>query len=167
MKRTAAVGAFQRRKDAIYDCDRVQALHNAADNPFVQETYRKWLKTPNSAVAHKLLHTGYKHRRRLTGEVIDVQEGAAGEKANVSVCIGTCCYTNGSYDTMKKLMDLAEKRGYGDRIDFKASFCFENCDKGPNVEVNGVVHGHVTPDKVEEFLENVIEPAIGAGKAKV
>ena len=159
--------ARERRKDAIYDCDRVQALHNAADNPFVQETYRKWLKTPNSAVAHKLLHTGYKHRRRLTGEVIDVQEGAARDKVDVRVCIGTCCYTNGSYDTMKKLMDLAEQRGYGDRIDFKASFCFENCDKGPNVEVNGVVHSRVTPDKVEEFLEKVIEPALGTAKATV
>ena len=161
------MAARERRKNAIYDCDRVQALHNAADNPFVQETYRKWLKTPNSAVAHKLLHTGYKHRRRLTGEVIDLQDGAASEKVQVSVCIGTCCYTNGSYDTMRKLMELAESRGYGEKLDFKASFCFENCDKGPNVEVNGKVHGEVTPDKVEQFLENVIEPVIGAGKAGV
>jgi len=158
--------ARMRRKNAIYDCDRVQALHNAKDNPFVEEAYRKWLKTPNSAIAHKLLHTGYKHRRRLTGEVIDVQEGGAHEKVEVSVCIGTCCYMNGSYDTMRKLMDIADERGYGDRIDFKASFCFENCDKGPNVEVDGMVHGHVTPDKVEEFIENVIEPAINGTEVK-
>lgn len=158
--------ARERRRKALYDCDRVQVLHNAGDNPFVQEAYRNWLKTPNSAIAHKLLHTGYKHRRRLTGEVIDVQEGAAREKVQVSVCIGTCCYMNGSYDTMRKLMDIAEARGYGDRIDFKASFCFENCDKGPNVEVNGKVHGNVTPDKVEEFLSNVIEPELEGIPAK-
>ncbi|MCE5198746.1 MAG: NADH-dependent [FeFe] hydrogenase, group A6 [Armatimonadota bacterium] len=155
----------ERRKNAIYDCDRVQALHNAKDNPFVQQVYRDWLKTPNSPAAHQLLHTHYKHRRRLTGEVIDVQEGTAGEKVQVSVCIGTCCYSNGSYDTMRKLMDIAEERGYADLIDFKASFCFENCDKGPNVEVNGMVHGHVTPDKVDEFIENIIEPAIDKAKA--
>jgi len=153
--------ARKRRKDAIYDCDRVQTLHNAADNPFVQEAYRKWLKTPNSAVAHKLLHTGYKHRRRLTGEVIDVQEGAAHEKVEVSVCIGTCCYTSGSYDTMRKLMDLAESRGLGDRIDFKAAFCFENCDKGPNVEVNGCLHGGVTPEKAESLFSKVIQGELG------
>ena len=34
----------ERRKDALYDCDRVQSLHNASDNPFVQEVYRKWLQ---------------------------------------------------------------------------------------------------------------------------
>ena len=152
----------ERRKNALYDCDRVQALHNASDNPFVQEAYRKWLDKPNSHVAHKLLHTGYKHRRRLTGEVIDVQEGEAAEKLDVRVCIGTCCYTNGSYDTMRKLMDLATERGYGDQIDFKASFCFENCDKGPNVEVNGKVYGGITEDKVEEFLDEIVEPKLGA-----
>lgn len=152
--------ARERRKNALYDCDRVQALHNAKDNPFIQETYRKWLKTPNSPLAHKLLHTTYKHRRRLTGEVIDVQEGAACEKVQVSVCIGTCCYTSGSYDTMRKLMDLAQEKGLDEKIDFKASFCFENCDKGPNVEVNGTLHSAVTPDKAKGFLENVIAPAV-------
>ena len=154
------MAARERRKNAIYDCDRVQTLHNAKDNPFVQETYRKWLQSPNSSVAHKMLHTHYKHRRRLTGEVIDVQEGAARDKVQVSVCIGTCCYMAGSYDTMRKLMDMSEERGYGDRIDFKASFCFENCDKGPNVEVNGHVHSRVNPDCVESFLDDVIIPEL-------
>ena len=154
------MAARERRKNAIYDCDRVQTLHNAIDNPFVQETYRKWLKSPNSSVAHKMLHTHYKHRRRLTGEVIDLQEGAARDKVQVSVCIGTCCYMAGSYDTMRKLMDMSEERGLGDRIDFKASFCFENCDKGPSVEVNGHVHSRVNPDTVESFLEDVIVPEL-------
>ncbi|MCE5313929.1 MAG: [FeFe] hydrogenase, group A [Armatimonadota bacterium] len=157
----------ERRKDAIYDCDRVQTLHNAKDNPFVQEAYRNWLKSPNSPAAHHLLHTTYKHRRRLTGEVIDVQEGGASEKVQIGVCIGTCCYTNGSYDTMSKLMEIAEKKNLSDAIDFKANFCFENCDKGPNVAVNGKVHGSVTPDKAEDFFEKIIEPAIDGATAKV
>ena len=121
-------------------------------------------KTPNSHTAHELLHTTYKHRRRLTGEIIDVQEGFAKDRVKVSVCVGTCCYTNGSYDTMTKLMDIAEERGYADKMDFKASFCFENCNQGPNVEVDGVLHGNVTPDKAVEFLNNVIEPELSKTK---
>lgn len=156
----------ERRKDALYDCDAVQSLHNAADNPFVKEAYRKWLESPNSKTAHHLLHTSYKHRRRLTGEVIDVHEGAAKEKVGVSVCVGTCCYTAGSYDTMRKMMKLAEERGYGEKIDFTASFCFENCNVGPNVEIDGDLHGCMTPDKVEDFLANIVEPALGLAKAK-
>lgn len=158
--------ARERRREAIYDSDRVQALHNAADNPFVQEAYRKWLRSPNSTVAHKLLHTGYKHRRRLSGEVVDVQEGAGKDKVEVSVCIGTCCYTSGSYDTIRRLMDLVQARGCTDKIDLKASFCFENCDKGPNVEVDGKVHGGVTPETADEFFEEVVMPALSPELAK-
>ncbi len=160
------MSARERRKNALYDCDSVQTLHNAADNPFVQETYRKWLKSPNSPVAHKLLHTKYKHQRRLTGEVVDLQEGAADKKIEVSVCIGTSCYQRGSYDTMSDLMETAEKRGLEDKIDFKASFCFENCDKAPNVRVNGNIYGGITPDKVEDFFDNVIEPLLSKETAK-
>lgn len=156
--------ARERRKNALYDVDRVQTLHNAKDNPFVQEVYRKWLKEPNSHAAHELLHTAYQNRRRLTGEVIDVQEGAGKDRIEVKVCVGTCCYTNGSYDTMRMLMDAAQERGYDQKIDFKASFCFENCGQGPNVQVDGVLHGEVTPDKVDEFLDKVVEPVLGIEK---
>ena len=156
--------ARERRKNALYDVDRVQTLHNAKDNPFVQEVYRKWLKEPNSHAAHELLHTAYHHRRRLTGEVIDVQEGEGKNKVEIKVCVGTCCYTNGSYDTMKLLMDAAEERGYDQKIDFKASFCFENCGQGPNVEVDGTLHGDITPDKVANFLDKVVEPALKLAK---
>jgi NADH-quinone oxidoreductase subunit G len=156
--------ARERRKNALYDVDRVQTLHNAKDNPFVQEVYRKWLKEPNSHAAHELLHTAYQHRRRLTGEVIDVQEGEGKNKVEIKVCVGTCCYTNGSYDTMKLLMDAAEERGYDQKIDFKASFCFENCGQGPNVEVDGTLHGEITPDKVNTFLDKVVEPALKLAK---
>ncbi len=158
------MAARERRKDALYDCDSVQALHAAQDNPFVQEAYRKWLTEPNSHTAHELLHTTYKHRRRLTGEVIDIQEGAAKEKVDVRVCVGTCCYTSGSYDTMRKLMELADSAGYSDKIDFKGSFCFENCNVGPNVEVNGELHGSVLPQNTEDFFRNVVEPLIEGAK---
>lgn len=159
--------ARERRKNAIYDCDRVQALHNAADNPFVQEAYRKWLKSPNSSVAHHLLHTGYKHRRRLKGEVIDVSDGGPGENVTVKVCVGTCCYSNGAYDTLNRLMELAEENGYADRVEFKGSFCFEKCDQGPNVEVDGSLHGKITPNKADELFEKVIRPALDNVQAKV
>ncbi len=152
--------AREKRKASLYDCDRMQSLHNAMDNPFVKDAYAKWLESPNSHTAEELLHTTYKHRRRLTGEVVDVAEGSAKETIAVSVCVGTSCYLKGSYDTMQKLMKTAQERGYADKIDFKASFCFENCDKGPNVEVDGTLHGNITPDMAEDFVSSVIEPLV-------
>ncbi|HEY3284266.1 MAG TPA: [FeFe] hydrogenase, group A [Armatimonadota bacterium] len=161
------MAARERRRKAMYDCDSVQTFRNAADNPFVQEAYRKWLEEPNSHTAHELLHTAYQHRRRLTGETIGVAEGQEQNTVEVKVCVGTSCYLKGSYDTLHKLMDCAEKRGIAGRIDLKASFCFENCGGGPSVEVDGDLHSGVTTETVEALLDEVIAPKLGRVAEKV
>ncbi|MHB1131333.1 MAG: hypothetical protein ACYC4L_02980 [Chloroflexota bacterium] len=35
-------------------------------------------------------------------------------------------------------MAEAERRGLGDRLDFRATFCHEACEHGTDVQVNGV-----------------------------
>ena len=151
------MAARERRRKLIYESDSLQNLRNAAENPFVQEAYQKWLEEPNSHVAHELLHTAYHHRRRLSGQVIDVKDSQEASK----VCVGTGCYTRGAYDTLHKLMARAEKKGYANRLDIKASFCFENCAGGPSVEIDGELHSNVTPDVVDNLLNTVVEPKIG------
>jgi NADH-quinone oxidoreductase subunit G len=153
--------ARERRRKAMYDCDSMQVLHNAADNPYVQQAYRDWLQAPNSSTAHHLLHTVYQNRRRLSGEVIGVQESKKTNKVCVKVCVGTGCYLHGAYDTLHALMEKSAERGYADRIEIKASFCFENCSGAPTVEVNGVLHSHVTASRLNQFMDEVIEPELG------
>jgi NADH-quinone oxidoreductase subunit G len=81
------------------------------------------------------------------------------EKIPVSVCVGTNCYLRGSYDTLKKLTDLAREAGVSDKLDFKATFCFERCKKSPNVKVGDTIYGEVTPDTAEQFFKETIVPA--------
>lgn len=151
--------ARAKRKDIIYDCDAVQSLHNAADNPYVKEMYASFLQKPNSSIAHKLLHTSYHPRKRIAGAKVQISEVKEEvEKVPVSVCVGTNCYLRGSYDTLTKLAELAREAGIADKLDFKATFCFERCKKSPNVMVGDTIYGEVTPDRVEEFFNNVILP---------
>lgn len=158
--------ARENRKKVLYDCDAVQSLHNAADNPYVKEMYSALLQKPNSGVAHKLLHTGYKSRRRIVGKHVDLSQSDGKEKVSVSVCVGTNCYLKGSYDTLKKLSALAKEAGVADQFDFKATFCFEKCKKSPNVQVGSVIHGGITPDRAEEFFKDSVIPALKAGVAE-
>jgi NADH-quinone oxidoreductase subunit G len=153
------MAAREERKNVLYDCDAIQPLHNAADNPYVKEIYANLLQKPNSAIAHKLLHTGYRSRRRILGEDVELTEVAASEKVPVSVCIGTNCYLRGSYDTLRKLIDKAREAGLAGKLDFKATFCFEKCKASPNVQVGDTVYGAITPDRIEEFFEDVVKPA--------
>ena len=150
--------AREDRKNILYDCDAIQPLHNAADNPYVKECYATLLQKPNSAVAHKLLHTGYQSRRRILGDDLELTD-VPQEKVPVSVCIGTNCYLRGSYDTLRKLIDKARDAGLAGKLDFKATFCFEKCKASPNVQVGETVYGAITPDKIDEFFNDVVKPA--------
>lgn len=152
--------AREKRKEIIYDCDAIQSIHNAAENPYVKETYAKILQKPNSSVAHRLLHTDYRSRRRIADETVRLTEAKSDMKTPVSVCIGTNCYLRGSYDTLKKLTELARGAGIADKLEFRATFCFENCRKSPNVQVGSTIFGGITPDKAEEFFNETIRPAV-------
>jgi len=148
-----------KRKDIMYECDAIQSLHNATDNPYVKELYTELLQKPNSAIAHELLHTGYRSRRRISGKQVDLTEIKSQEKIHVSVCVGTNCYLRGSYDTLKKLTEMAREAGVADRLEFKATFCFENCKKSPNVKVGDKIHGAITPDRAQDFFNETVLPA--------
>ncbi len=56
-------------------------------------------------------------------------------------------------------MDKARIVGLSDRLDFKATFCFEKCKQSPNVQVGDTIHGGITPDKIDTFFEEVVKPA--------
>lgn len=155
--------AREERKATLYDCDAIMPLHNAADNPYIKECYSTLLQEPNSSIAHKLLHTGYRSRRRIEGEDLDLTDDQTGTKTAVSVCIGTNCYLRGSYDTLRKLIDKARDAGLAGKIDFKATFCFEKCKASPNVQVGDTVYGGITPDKIDTFFEETIKPAAEGG----
>ncbi|MFH1223524.1 MAG: NADH-dependent [FeFe] hydrogenase, group A6 [Pseudomonadota bacterium] len=54
----------QKRMDAIYAEDRGLPLRKSHENPEVQALYKDFLKSPNSPLAHELLHTHYVKREK-------------------------------------------------------------------------------------------------------
>jgi NADH:ubiquinone oxidoreductase subunit E len=75
----------------------------------------------------------------------------------VKVCVGSSCHIRGGAKTLKELKRLIEAHGLSNKVNLSADLCFEGCLQAPNVVVNGVIFGGVTPDKVEEFFrENIL-----------
>ena len=60
---------LQKRQQAIYTLDERNTLRRSYENPMVQALYQKWLREPNSQLAHELLHTHY-----VAGGPVDAQE---------------------------------------------------------------------------------------------
>jgi iron-only hydrogenase group A len=48
-----------KRQQAMYSLDERKTLRRSHQNPGIQELYKKFLGTPNSEIAHHLLHTHY------------------------------------------------------------------------------------------------------------
>lgn len=125
----------QNRTKGLYEVDKKLQLHKSQDNPFVNEVYQSTLEEVGGHKAHDLLHTSYKSRRRFEDSGISLINGSEKDKLEVSVCVGTSCYLRGSQDLLHKMIDHIEDNLMQEKVDVKATFCFENCDKGPSVTI--------------------------------
>jgi NADH-quinone oxidoreductase subunit G len=125
------------RTKGLYDVDKNMELHKSQENHFVTECYEKHLGEIGGRNAHRLLHTHYHNRCRITGEEIALGEGPAENKLKVKVCAGTNCFLKGSQNILHDLLEHVQKEGLEDRVDLGASFCFEKCEQGPTVRVDG------------------------------
>ena len=99
-----------------------------------------------------LLHTGYRTRKRIFDEDVDISSG--GEKSiNVSVCFGTSCFLKGSQKLLRDILEHIRVKGLGARVNVKASFCFEKCDKGPTIKVGSRIIDGCTIEKAIEAIK--------------
>jgi len=125
------------RTKGLYDVDKNMELHKSQENHFVTECYQKHLGEIGGKNAHRLLHTHYHNRRRIAGEDIALGDGSPVNKLKVKVCTGTNCFLKGSQHILHDLLDHVQQEGLGEQVDLGASFCFEKCEQGPTVSVNG------------------------------
>jgi len=139
------------RAKGLYDIDRERELRCSDDNPSVERLYQKHLDHPGSSQAEKLLHTHYSPRRRMDGE--EVSLGTVKEaKTKIQVCVGTSCFLKGAYDVLQAFQHALAEKGLSDKFDIGATFCLEQCDLGPNVNINGESFNHMTPSKARELV---------------
>lgn len=76
----------------------------------------------------------------------------------VKVCLGSSCHIRGGATTLKMFRSLIESLDLMDRVDLMADLCLDNCLQAPNVVVDGVVFGSVTPERAEQFFKEQILP---------
>lgn len=142
----------QRRTRVIRDVDTTLDVHCPQQNHAVKELYQDRLGAPNGAEAHRLLHTRYHSRRRISGDGIALSDATGEPKVPVRVCIGTACHLRGAQDLLKDVLRYVEKEGLADRFEIKATFCMESCDRGPTVRVNGHVLRKATFEMIRDRL---------------
>jgi len=149
------------RARGLYHIDKNLQLHKSQDNVFITECYTKFLGEPGKGKAHELLHTEYQSRRRLPSDTLPVLSGQGAKKIPVTVCLGTSCFLRGSEKVLRGLVHEAEEEGFENSVDIRASFCFEQCDRGPTVTVDGERLERCTLESAREALEQAFEKSRG------
>jgi NADH-quinone oxidoreductase subunit G len=145
------------RAQGIYTADKAQQLRKSYQNPLIEAVYEKWLGKPNGDAAHLALHTTYNERRRIKGDSISLGEDGPPKQLEVAVCVGTCCYLKGSYDVLQDLGRRLRGANLEEKVDLKATFCFENCGSGINVKVGDTLYSGITPAKTGSLFSKITE----------
>ncbi len=153
--------ARRKRTRGLYDADKNLDLHSSQENPFVTECYAKHLGEIGGKRAHELLHTHYGNRRRIGDETIRLGEGPSEAKLNVRVCVGTNCFLKGSQAVLQGLLREVDENDLHDSVAISASFCFEKCERGPTVELDGKRIQRCQPEQAIAALRE----QLAAGKA--
>ena len=145
-----------RRAEGLYNADKTLQLHAAQDNPYLQKCYRDTLGEIGGKTAHELLHTHYHSRKRFEDAGFSVSNNSAAKKLEVCVCVGTSCYVRGSQKLMEQTLELVKAEGLDDRVDVQATFCFEQCDRGPTVRIGKTVINKCSIEQIREELQKQV-----------
>jgi NADH-quinone oxidoreductase subunit G len=147
--------AVAKRTLALCTTDRTLEIRKSQDNHLANELYRTTLGEPGSHEAHELLHTHFGHQRRGTRDGLSLTR--ADESAvKLEVCVGTNCHLRGSQALLRSLLKEVHERGWELAVDVEATFCFEQCDKGPTVRINDKTLTHCTLAMAKAELERAV-----------
>jgi NADH-quinone oxidoreductase subunit G len=152
----------RKRTKGIYDNDRMLELHKSQENPYVTELYTNFLGEVGGHKAHELLHTGYKSRKRITDEGLDLSGSDTAGNVEVNVCFGTGCFLKGSQRLLHDILEHIRKNDLRDKVRVSASFCFERCDKGPTIRVGDDIIQGCTIEMAAQAIERQA-PSVGGG----
>lgn len=147
---------LRKRAEGLYNADRLSPVRKSQDNPTIKFIYQNWLGEANSELAEKHLHTSYYSRRRISNELIRIQEAKSTHKVDIAVCVGTSCYLKGSYNILQRLLELVREHELEDQVNIGATFCLEKCSQGPNIRINDQVITGVDEKKIQEIFEKMV-----------
>ncbi|MCL2711019.1 MAG: [FeFe] hydrogenase, group A [Planctomycetaceae bacterium] len=147
------------RADGLYKAGKMLQLHKSQDNHVLQKCYEDYFEGGiGGHTAHQLLHTTYHNRRRIDGMRIAVLDDAgSAPEVKVSVCVGTSCYVRGSQSVLKKIADYIQDKALGHLVKLEATFCTENCDRGPMVMVGTKMIYKATADQAITEIMSQLE----------
>jgi NADH-quinone oxidoreductase subunit G len=153
--------AKRQRAKGLFQIDKMLQLQKSQDNIFVTDCYTTTLGQPGGHKAHELLHTHYQSQRRVAEDAFPMFDAVRSRKVDVSVCLGTSCFLRGSEAILRGLTRHVEENGLEKVVDIRGHFCFEQCDSGPSVSVNGERVEQCSLEWARELVDGAVAKLAG------
>jgi NADH:ubiquinone oxidoreductase subunit E len=76
-------------------------------------------------------------------------------KKEIVICLGSSCFSRGNKQTVQLIKDYIKSHQLEDEVYFHGNHCYENCENGPIITVDGKEYQNVSPENVIYLLENL------------
>ena len=74
----------------------------------------------------------------------------------VSVCIGSACHLNGSYDVKTSFQNLISYYKLEDKVTLEVAFCLGHCKDGVTIKIDDEIITGLSKDTAEKLFKEKI-----------
>jgi formate dehydrogenase major subunit len=129
---------LQKRQQVLVNIDKTAKYRKSQDNPDVLRLYKEYYDTPNSEVAHHLLHTTYAvcEGDGMNAKIKNKAESTFPTR-EFTVCICEECSKRGSRDLISRMEDKVKELKMDSFVAVKSIRLRENHNEGVYVSLDG------------------------------
>jgi NADH:ubiquinone oxidoreductase subunit E len=70
----------------------------------------------------------------------------------IRICLGSSCFARGNAENLRIIQDFLAATGHSAHVTTLGHLCQDECNTGPNLILDGVMHRSVDASKLRELL---------------
>lgn len=75
------------------------------------------------------------------------------KEITIEVCMGSSCFMRGNAENLQYIEAFIHNHKIESKIELFGSRCKRQCDKGPNVIIDGQIYNNVSTEDIEKILD--------------
>ncbi len=73
----------------------------------------------------------------------------------IKICMGNSCFSRSNAQNIEMIEQYIKDNNLDAKVQLTGTKCEGRCEFGPNVFVDGVCHGNMTPENILKLLEGL------------
>lgn len=74
------------------------------------------------------------------------------EQIDIVICMGSSCFARGNKKNLEFIENLLESGDIGINLGLSGNRCEKKCDKGPNIQINGMMYSNINTQELEKII---------------